>query len=79
MNITEINNEIKSMGYTPFVARIEKPNFYRVEDRTIVRLYPLLMHLTISATQNQSIQSIQLSIQNVISTYVDSTSNQEIW
>lgn len=70
MNITEINNELKTMGYTPFVTRIEKPNYYRVEDHTIVRLYPLLMHLTISATQNQSIQSIQLNIQNVVSTYV---------
>jgi hypothetical protein len=63
--IDSINEEIRKMGYPSFVPRTEKPNFYRLDDGTILRLYPILNSLT--PTQKHA---FQFNIQNNISTFV---------
>lgn len=66
--IDNINEEIRKMGYPSFVPKTEKPNFYRLDDGTILRLYPILNSLTtVSTTQKYA---LQFNIQNNISTFV---------
>jgi len=67
MNIEEINNEIRGMGYTPFVPKTERPNFYRLDDGAIIRIYPILNALYLNPSQ---MESMQMNIQSNVSTFV---------
>lgn len=40
--LEEINQEIKKMGYSTFIPRMERPNFYRIEEGIILRVYPII-------------------------------------
>jgi hypothetical protein len=65
--VDEINHEIKLMGYAPFVPKSENPNYYRLHDGTILRVYPILNNLTVNPTQGDS---VQVNIQNNVATFV---------
>lgn len=67
MNIEEINNEIRGMGYTPFIPKTERPNFYRLDDGAIIRIYPILNALYLNHSQ---MESMQMNIQSNVSTFV---------
>jgi len=56
MNIEEITNEIREMGYTPFIPKTERPNFYRLDDGAIIRIYPILNALYLNPSQQESMQ-----------------------
>ena len=63
----EINNEIKLMGYVPFIPKSENPNYYRLDDGSILRVYPILNNLTLNPAQGDS---VQVNVQNIIATFV---------
>jgi hypothetical protein len=65
--IDDINKEIRQMGYASFIPRTEQPNYYRLDDGTILRLYPVLNNVIPNPIQANA---LQFNIQNNISTFV---------
>ena len=67
MDLNEINEEIKKMGYVPFVTRMERPNFYRLEDGSILRVYSILNSLIMDPANPQN---AQINAQNIMTVFV---------
>jgi hypothetical protein len=65
--VDEMNKEIKLMGYVPFIPKSENPNYYRLDEGTILRVYPILNNLTLNPAQADS---LQVNVQNIIATFV---------
>lgn len=69
MDLEQVNDEIKKMGYTPFVARMERPNFYRLEDGSILRVYAILNNLILDPNNPNG---AKINAQNVVAIFVPS-------
>ncbi|MGI0022487.1 MAG: hypothetical protein ACRD9Q_06465 [Nitrososphaeraceae archaeon] len=67
MDLEQINDEIKKMGYTPFITRMERPNYYRLEDGSILRVYSVLNNVIMN---QQNPTNANISAQNVVAVFV---------
>jgi hypothetical protein len=55
------------MGYVSFIPKSENPNYYRLDEGTILRVYPILNNLTLNPAQDGT---VQVNVQNIIATFV---------
>jgi len=68
MTNRELDSKIKRMGYSTFEVKLEKPNYYQLEDKTILKVYPILNNLFMDKGKNP--EGASVSTQNVVSAFV---------
>ena len=69
MTDPSIDAKIKSRGYDAFVVKKETPNYYQLEDGTILRVYPILNSVVLDKI-NTNAMNVSANIQNVVAAYV---------
>jgi len=62
-----MNQIVDEESLKPFIPKSEDPNYYRLDEGTILRLYPILNNLTLNPVQGDS---VQVNVQNIIATFV---------
>lgn len=68
MDESQLNIEIKNMGYTPFKVIKEKANFYKLKDETIMKIFPVLNAVKLENTTNPT--GANINAQNIVSVFV---------
>ena len=61
----DLTDDFRKMGYTPFTVNIERPNYYRLEDGSILRVYPILNGVVFDPTRPSK---VGINAQNVVCT-----------
>ena len=67
ITLDDINKEIKQMGYPPVVPKTERPNFYRIDDGAILRVFPIVNNVFMDPNNPNG---AAISAQNVIAIFV---------
>lgn len=62
-----IDEKIKRLGFTPFKVKKEKPSYYKLQDGTILKIYPILNGLILNAKKPNM---VTVDIGNVVSAFV---------
>jgi len=67
MHVKDLAIDFRKMGYTPFTIKIERPNYYRLDDGSILRVYSILNAVTLDASRPDG---MSVNEQNVVVAFV---------
>ena len=67
MHVKDLADDLRKMGYTPFTVKIERPNFYRLEDGSILKVHPIVSGIEIDLSD---MDGISVNSQNVVAVFV---------
>jgi superfamily I DNA and/or RNA helicase len=63
-----IEAKIRKYGYSPFETKKEEPNYYELEDGTILKIYPVLIGIIMD--QEKQPEGASVNAQNVVAAFV---------
>ena len=67
MHVKDLAEDFRKMGYTPFTVKIERPNFYRLSDGSILKLYSILNGIELDQAK---LEAISINAQSIVTAFI---------
>lgn len=67
MHVKDLAEDFREMGYTPFTVKIERPNFYRLSDGSILKICPILNGIEIDQAK---LEGMSINAQSIVTAFI---------
>ena len=67
MHVKDLAEDFRKMGYTPFTVKIERPNFYRLSDGSILKICSILNGIEIDQAK---LEGMSINAQSIVTAFI---------
>ena len=67
MHVKDLAEDFREMGYTPFTVKIERPNFYRLSDGSILKICSILNGIEIDQAK---LEGMSINAQSIVTAFI---------